>query len=284
MGEMPRRPLGSTGEMLSIVGFGGVAVMNADPNDVRRWVADAVAAGVNYFDVAPSYGNAEELLGPALAPFRKDVFLACKTTRRDRESAWQELQGSLKRLGTDRVDLYQMHGLGDEEVEQALGPGGALEAFLKARQEGRARFLGFSSHSPKAALAAISSGLFDTVLFPVNFVLHFSSQFEVPVVAEARRRGMGILAIKALARRRWPQGVDRSTYRNCWYQPVDDRETASLALSWALEQGVTAVVPPGDISLVKMAIELAPLCGPLTEQERRRLAEIAAHLPPIFPK
>jgi len=282
--KMPTRVLGKTHTEISIVGFGGVALMNASPADAQRWVAEAYESGVNYFDVAPSYGNAEELLGPAIRPFRDRVFLACKTTKRDRDSAWQELQNSLSQLGTDRLDLYQMHGLGKDEVQAALGEGGAVEAFLRARKEGLVRFLGFSSHSPEAALAAMSAFDFDTILFPVNFVLHFSSKFEDAVLAEARRRKMGILAIKALARRRWPQGADRSAYPNCWYQPIDDPATARLALSWCFSRGVAAAVPPGDHRLVRMAIDLAPHSTSLSPEDEKRLEEIAAGLPPIFPK
>src|SRR5690348_773023 len=139
---MQRRPLGKTGEELSIIGFGGIVVSGMAQPDADAIVAEAFDRGINYFDVAPSYGDAEERLGPALEPYRDRVFLACKTGKRDREGAAAELRASLRKLRTDHVDLYQLHALAKpEDVAQAFGPGGALEAFQEARQQGLTRFL-----------------------------------------------------------------------------------------------------------------------------------------------
>jgi aryl-alcohol dehydrogenase-like predicted oxidoreductase len=129
---MQKRELGGTGEYLSIVGFGGIVVANEHQEDANRYVAEAVEErGINYFDVAPTYGNAEERLGPALEAYRDSVFLACKTGKRDADGAEEELQQSLKRLRTDHFELYQFHGVRKmEEVNTIMGPGGALETFL----------------------------------------------------------------------------------------------------------------------------------------------------------
>ena len=149
---MDKRPYGNTGEMLSIIGFGGIVVKDADPDESSRLVSEAIDRGINYFDVAPRYGNAQEKLGPALEPYRNDVFLACKTRERDAVNAERELHDSLKKLRTDHFDLYQMHGMTtDADVDEVLGPGGALETFVKAREQGLVRFLGFSAHSVEAA-------------------------------------------------------------------------------------------------------------------------------------
>ena len=107
---MDKRAYGKTGEKLSIVGFGGIVVMNEKPSSASRIVAQAVERGINYFDVAPSYGNSEKILGPALEPYRNSVFLACKTGKRTKNEAATELHRSLKRLRTDHFDLYQLHG------------------------------------------------------------------------------------------------------------------------------------------------------------------------------
>ena len=153
------------------------------------------------YDVAPSYGNSEERLGPALRPYRDEVFLACKTGQRDKKGARKELEQSLKRLKADHLDLYQLHGVYDvkEDVERALGPGGAIEAFLAAREKGLIRFIGFSTHSVSAALRAIEEFPFDTVLCPINYVCHYTGKFDQKIVEAARNKNMGILAIKALA-------------------------------------------------------------------------------------
>src|SRR5574340_936981 len=120
---MQKRVLGRTGEELSIVGLGGIVVADIPQEEANRIVAEAVDRGVNYFDVAPTYGNAQERLGPALEPYRKRVFLACKTAERDKDGSAKELEGSLKLLRTDHVDVYQLYGLSSrEEVEQAFGP------------------------------------------------------------------------------------------------------------------------------------------------------------------
>ena len=134
---MEKRAYGNTGEQLSMIGFGGILVMNAEPEAAAHIVAEAVDRGINYFDVAPSYGNAEERLGPALEPYRDRVFLACKTGKRTRDEAAAELRDLLQRLRTDHFDLYQLHGLTTrEELEQAFAPGGAMETFVAARDQG----------------------------------------------------------------------------------------------------------------------------------------------------
>ena len=156
--QLERRSLGRTGERLSIIGFGGIVVMNATTKEAADRVAHAIDRGVNYFDVAPSYGNAEDMLGPALEPYRKQVFLACKTQKRDRAGATEELERSLAHMRTDHFDLYQLHAVTTtEDVDQIFAPGGALEAFVAARKAGKVRFLGFSAHSVTAALALAES-------------------------------------------------------------------------------------------------------------------------------
>jgi aryl-alcohol dehydrogenase-like predicted oxidoreductase len=132
---LERRSLGRTGEKLSIVGFGGVVVTDTTAQTASRHVGAAIDAGVNYFDVAPSYGNAEDMLGPALEPYRKGVFLACKTQARTRDAAARELESSLRKLRTDHFDLYQHHAVTKvADVETILGPGGAMSASSGSRR------------------------------------------------------------------------------------------------------------------------------------------------------
>jgi predicted aldo/keto reductase-like oxidoreductase len=280
---LPRRPLGRTGEELSIIGLGGVALTDETQETADILVREAIDHGINYFDVAPSYGNAEDRMGPALEPYRKDVFLACKTIRRDKTGAAEELHQSLQKLRTDHFDLYQLHALSKtEEVEQALGPDGALETFVQARKEGKVRFLGFSAHSAEAALLAIRKFDFDTVLFPINFVCFLKGNFGPQVVAAAREKKMGILAIKGLARQPWPDDQQRRDWPKCWYQPILDPEEAGLSLRFTLSQPVTAAVPPGDKRLFRRALELASEFTPLRAEEEERVKQIAAGLSPLF--
>ena len=281
--ELKRRPYGKTGERLSLVGFGGIIVMNVEQSEANQLVAAAVERGVNYFDVAPTYGNAQERLGPALEPCRKDVFLACKTTKRDKEGAANELRESLKTLRTDHFDLYQLHALTKmEEVDQVLGPKGALEAFVEAREAGLIRFIGFSAHSAEAALRVMDSFNFDSVLFPFNFVTYYKGRFGPEVLEKAKEKGVAQLALKALARHPWADESQREQYPKCWYQPVTDPEEQALALRWTLSQGVTAAIPPGHDDLFRRAVEVAENFQPLTQTELAEVKKRAEPLEPIF--
>jgi len=287
---IPRRPLGKTGETLSVLGFGGIVAMGGTQQEANNRVAEAIARGVNYFDVSPSYGKgeAEEKLGPALKPYRNKVFLACKTGKRDKESAAEELRDSLKRLQTGHFDLYQMHSVldVDEDVERALGPGGAIEAFLEAKRQGLVRFIGFSSHSIEAALKMIASGHFDTILHPVNFVCHYHGRFDEAPLEAAKEKAMGRLALKSMARTKWPEDSTRETRPNpkCWYQPITDPAEAALAIRWTLSQGVTAAIPPGDENLFRVALNVASKDKPLSPEEESALMKLASTLEPIFPQ
>jgi aryl-alcohol dehydrogenase-like predicted oxidoreductase len=281
---MEKRTLGRTGQSLSMVGFGGIIVMNEEPASASRLVAQAVDRGINYFDVAPSYGNAEERLGPALEPYRQSVFLACKTHERSKEGAWQSLQQSLKNLKTDHFDLFQHHGVVTlAEVEQILGPGGAMEAFLDAKAKGLIRFIGFSAHSEEAALALMAGFQFDTILFPVNWACWYGGNFGPRVIAEAKTRGLGILALKSLAKRAWNDGEERK-WPKCWYSPVDSADEAKLALRFTLTQPVTAAVSPSHAELLWWACDAAERFAPITDQEAKLLAERSTQVKTIFPQ
>ena len=285
LSPIPKRRLGRTGAKLSIIGFGGIVVMNVEPSFASNIVAEAFDRGINYFDVAPSYGNAQERLGPALEPYRQRVFLACKTGKRDKKGAAEELENSLKTLRTDHVDLYQFHGLTKmEELEQVLGPNGALETFQAARQAGKVRFIGFSAHSAETALAAMDRFAFDTILFPLNFVLFSQANFGPQVLEKARQKGMGILALKAMAKTPWPKSATASEHfaPKCWYQPTAMPEEASLALRWTLSRPITAAIPPGDERYFRLAMDVAQKFTPLKEQEQKQLVATAAGVEPIF--
>lgn len=279
---MQRRVLGKTGEQLSIIGFGGIAVSGVEQLEADALVQEAIDRGVNYFDVAPSYGNAEERLGPALEQFRKDVFLACKTTKRDKEGAATELEQSLKNLRTDHLDLYQLHAMTTEEdLQKAMGPGGAIETFVEARKKGLVRYIGFSAHSAEVALALMDQFDFDTILFPVNWVCYFNANFGPQVIARAKEKGMGRLALKAMARTTRKKG-EKKEYPKCWYKPVTDPEESVLAVKFTLSEPVTAAVTPGDPRLLRRAMDIADEFQPLTDAERDDLKKRAEGLEPIF--
>jgi aryl-alcohol dehydrogenase-like predicted oxidoreductase len=281
---IPRRTLGKTGEKLSMIGFGGIVVMNEDPGAASNIVAEAVDRGINYFDIAPSYGNAQERLGPALAPYRKNVFLACKTEGRTRDDSRKQLEESLRLLKTDHVDLYQFHALTKmKELDTVLGPGGAMETMEAAKKEGKIRYIGFSVHSQETALAALDRYNFDTILFPVNWVLFTQAQFGPKILKRAQEKQMGILALKSMAKTVWPaEQKENHPEPKCWYQPAAFPDEASLGLRWTLGHPITAAVPPGDEKYFRLAMDVAQNYKPLEAHEEQALLSGGHGVEPIF--
>ncbi|MCP4263838.1 MAG: aldo/keto reductase [Planctomycetes bacterium] len=282
---LPQREYGKTGVKLSVIGFGGIVVKDVEQQHANRVVAEAFEKGVNYFDVAPTYGNAEFKLGPALEPYRKKVFLACKTTQRKREGAAAELKESLKRLRTDHFDLYQLHAITavEKDVDAVFAKGGAMEVFIEAKKQGQIRYLGFSAHSEEAALAAMERFDFDSILFPINFATFYKGNFGSKVIATAKSKGVARLALKSMARQRWSKGDPaRKEYSKCWYQPLSEQEEARLGLYFTLSQPVTAAIPPGEESLFRLAVDLAMTVKPISKDDLEKVKQMAEPLNPIF--
>lgn len=280
---LPRRPYRDNIE-LSTIGFGGIIVVGHEQAAANAEVAHAIERGVNYFDVAPSYwnGEAEQKLGIALEPFRATSFLANKTGRRDASGATQELETSLQRLRTDRFDLYQLHAVsGLEDVEKILGPGGALEAFVRARAAGKVRYLGFSAHSQEAALRLLDAFPFDSVLYPVNYVCYAQGGFGPAVLQKAKEKGTARLALKALAYTTLEKGAEKK-WSKTWYRPIDEIDLARRALRFTLSEDVTAAIPPGHAELFRIALDLASAFQPLPADERAALLAEAAGVAPLF--
>lgn len=280
--KLPRRVLGKTGEKLSVIGFGAI-MLNDNPQDfANELVAKAYELGVNYYDVAPNYGNAQEKLGPALKPYRKNCFLACKTHERGAEGAKRTLEDSLKKLETDYFDLYQLHALSSvDQVNQAFGPGGVMETVVKAKKEGKIKHVGFSAHSVEAALLAMNNYDFDSILFPINFACWHTGDFGPQVYAEAEKRGMGILALKAMALTPLEQGEQKFD-KNVWYRPIQDEEIMKMALKFTLSKNITAAVPPGKNTLFLKALEFINEFEPISGEETNKLLALAKTTKPIF--
>jgi aryl-alcohol dehydrogenase-like predicted oxidoreductase len=282
-GKIEKRSLGRTGEMLSMIGFGGIVVRDATPAEASERVKLAIDSGIKYFDVAPSYGDAEIKLGPALEPYRKGIFLSCKTQKRTRNEARAELEQSLKNLRTDHVDLYQFHAVTTlKDVDTIFSADGAMETFKEAKKEGKTRFIGFSAHSVEAAMAMMDRFDFDTILFPVNFATWHAGNFGPQVLASAQEKKMGILAIKAMAKGPWPQGADRSKYPKCWYEPLVSTEDITMGLRFTLSHPVTAAVPPGEAELFKIALSVSDKLKPLKKSEVQVIKQKALSVNPLF--
>ncbi len=280
--NIPKRVLGKTGEKLSVIGFGGI-MLNDNPQDfANELVAKAYELGVNYYDVAPGYGTAQERMGPALKPYRKNCFLACKTHDRTAKGSQNELEDSLRKLETDHLDLYQLHALSSvDEVKQVFGPDGAMETFVKARKDGKVKHLGFSAHSVDAALLAMKNFDFDSILFPINFACWNAGNFGPQVFAEAEKRGMGILALKSMALTRLAEGEEK-IFKNVWYRPIQDEAIMKMALKYTLSKNITAAVPPGKNTLFLKALEFMNDYQAITDQETQKLLALAKVTQPVF--
>jgi len=267
-GKLEKRSLGQTGEMLSAIGFSGLALRNVTTELASQSVKHAIDSGVNYFDVAPAYGDAELMLGPALESYRKDIFLSCKTGKRSKAESRQELEQSLTRMRTDHFDLYQFHNVARiSQVDEITGPGGALETFIEAKKEGKIRFIGFSAHTEEAAMALMDRFDFDTMMFPVNYASWYAGNFGPQALERAHNNKMGILALKPMVRGKWAEGADRSKFPRCWYEPLSEPEDARMGLRFTLSHPVTSVMPPGDTELIKLALSLSGRLDPLTKKE-----------------
>ena len=280
---MKYKPLGHTGLTISAVSYGGIVSAGfydntdypaLDQNASDRFVSYAIDHGVNYFDVAPSYGNAQAQLGNSLRPYRNKVHLACKTARRDRQGAEAELRESLSLLQTDHFEIYQLHGIASmDEVEQAFAPGGVMELMREVREKGIAAHIGFTAHSEEAALRMLELYDFETVLFPINWFMHMAHGMGEKLM----KKDVGHLAMKAFIERKWDDDAERaaSAYPKSWCKPIDVEDTAfgMAAMRYALSLGVDTLVPPGNFESFKFAVEHIDECveKPLSEADEALL-------------
>ena len=258
---MEQRRLGRSGHQSSVLIYGAAALAEVDQATADASIQLALDAGINHFDVAASYGDAELRLGPWMPDVRDRIFLATKTGLRDREAAWAQINRSLERLQTDHVDLIQVHAVGDtEELDLVTRPGGSLEAVVRARDEGLAGAVGITGHgnqAPATHLEALGRFPFDTVLAPLNWMLGqdpgYLAEYQA-LVAEIQAQDAGLMIIKVASRRNWPE-PDGHGYTT-WYEPFDDQERISAAVAWVLSHPeVTGIATPGDVRLLPLLIE-----------------------------
>lgn len=204
-GDLPRRPLGRTGFQTSLLGVGSGPLGAADVTqaEVDRLIGAAIDEGINYIDTAPIYGLAEERLGRALKGRRQRVFLVTKVETTSKQDATWQIEESLRKLQTDYLDAVHIHNVGRTDrfpsMDVLLGPDGALQGLRDAKQKGRVRHAGMTSHlRPARALPVLASGAIELVMCAANFVDVHTYNFEGTVFEEARRRGLGIVAMKIL--------------------------------------------------------------------------------------
>ncbi len=281
---MEYRDFGKTGIKISAVSYGGIVSAGFYdrkdyPEDCQeasdRYVSWAIDKGINYFDVAPTYGNAEAQLGNSLIPYRKNICLACKTAKRSRAEAEPQMLQSLKNLHTDYFDVYQLHEISNmEAVEAAFAPGGVMELMREMKEKGIARHISFTAHNEEAAIEMIRRFDFESVLFPLNWHLNMDDGTGSRLVKLAKERGMGVLAMKSFIERRWDSEAERyaSRYPKSWCKPIDveDEAFGLAAMKYALSMGVDTLVPPGNFASFSFAVEHIGEClrNPLTDADR----------------
>ena len=264
---------GRTGYRISAVAYGGVISMRDSQEDSYRYVPWAIDSGVNYFDVAPGYGDAQEKMGNALKPYRSGVYLACKTQERTRDRAEQDFAQSLRLLHTDWFDVYQLHAMStDDDIGKAFGPGGVMEMVEKYKKEGVIRRAGITAHSERIAMKALELYDFDTVLFPFNWHMNLEYGYGSRLIGKAHERDMGVLSMKSMIDRAWKDGDDRSKYPKSWCRPFDpDTETGLLipAMKYVWQLGVNTLIPPGNFEHFRFAVShIGEITGnPLSEDE-----------------
>jgi aryl-alcohol dehydrogenase-like predicted oxidoreductase len=256
-----KEPFGRTEHRSTRTIFGAAALARATQEEADRALDILLEHGVNHIDTAASYGDAELRIGPWMADHRARFFLATKTTERTREGAREELERSLERLRVGHVDLLQLHYLVDAEPwEVAMGPGGALEAAIEAREQGLVRFIGVTGHGTRVAgmhRRSLERFDFDSVLLPYNFTMmqspDYAADFE-KLVAICSERKVAVQTIKSLARRRWEgEPGPRAT----WYEPIEDPAALRRAVHWVLARPGLFLNTPGDLELLPRVLDAA---------------------------
>jgi aryl-alcohol dehydrogenase-like predicted oxidoreductase len=259
---IPKQDFGRTGHKSTRIIFGSYALSKATQAEADDLLELLLAYGVNHIDTAPMYGNAEKRIGPWMAQHRENFFLATKSRRRTYQGAWGDLQRSLDRLRVDHVDLWQMHGLTNPVGwEKAMGPGGAWEAFIEARDEGLVRFLGVTGHGSKVPAMhrqSLERFDFDTVLLPYNYQVmqshRYAAGFE-ELVRLCRERDVAVQTIKSIARRPW--GSRPKTYNTYFYEPLGTQDAIDKSVQWALGLPDSFLITAGDMRLLPKMLDAA---------------------------
>lgn len=283
---MQTRRFGRTGHYSTVAIFGGAGLGRVTQDVADRAMEQIIAAGVNHIDIAASYGDAELRVGPWMDRERNRFFLGTKTTERTQQGAWEELQRSLERLRTDHLDLYEIHAITRmDELDAALAPGGALDAFLQAREQGLTKYIGITGHgndSPAIFLEALRRFDFDSVLFPINFVQYAMPDYRhdaEALVAECRKRDVGTMIIKAVGKGVWR---DAPRTADTWYVPFTDREHIQAGVNFSLSQDVTGLCTAGDVNVLPLFLEACENFSPLTLAEQEDLIATADQYESVF--
>lgn len=281
-----RIPFGRTGHLSSRTLFGAAALSSVTQEEADRTMELLIEHGVNHIDTAASYGDAELRLGPWLERERSRFFLATKTGERRYEPALAEIRRSLERLRVEQLDLIQLHNLVDEdEWEVAMGPGGALEAAIAARDEGLVRFIGVTGHGTEVAamhLRSLERFDFDSVLLPYSYSMmqnpQYAEDFET-LMDLCQSQNVAVQTIKAVVHR--PYGEHERTHAT-WYKPLVDQEAIDREVHWVLGRPGVFLNTVGDITILPMVLDAAERFQKRPTDEEMRSAHEQLGIEPLF--
>jgi aryl-alcohol dehydrogenase-like predicted oxidoreductase len=270
-----KRPFGRSGHLSSIAIFGGAAFWDIPREEADHTMQELLELDINHIDIAPSYGKAEETLGPWLKNHRDHFFLGCKTMERSREGASAELTRSLQKLQTDTFDLYQCHAVTSlDELDAVTSKGGALEAFVAARQDGIIQHIGITSHgqdAPIVLLEALQRYDFASVLFPLNFILFSNPDYRAKateLIKICRNKNVGVMVIKSIAREPWG---DKNKTHSTWYRPFTSESEIQKAVHFVLSQDITGICTASDTRLATKITQACLNFKPMESAEQEEL-------------
>ena len=283
---MEKRRFGRTGHMSTIAIFGGAAFWEISQADADKVMEQVIESGINHIDIAPSYGQAEERVGPWMPRERERFFLGCKTMERTKQGAWDEMQRSLKRLQTESFDLYQCHAITTmDELDAVTMKGGALEAFVEARQRGLTKFIGITGHgadAPKIYLEALRRFDFDSILFPLNFVQMANPEFRKhaeELIATCKAKDVGTMVIKTITKGPWGEREHTAT---TWYEPFDVADEIQRAVNFALSYDVTGLCTAGDIRILPLVLKACENFKRMDQTEMEAAIQSGQQYEPLF--
>jgi len=283
---METRQFGRTGHMSTIAIFGAAAFWQISQADADKVMEQVIEAGVNHIDIAPSYGQAEERVGPWMPRERKRFFLGCKTMERSKQGAWDEMQRSLKLLQTDTFDLYQCHAVNTvEELDAVTMKGGTLEAIVEARREGLIKYIGITGHgvdAPQIYLEALKRFDFDSILFPLNFVQMRNPEFRKhadELIATCKAKDVGTMDIKSVTKAPWGERQHTAT---TWYEPFDKMDEIQSAVNFALSYDVTGLCTAGDTRVLPMMLNACKNFERLSNSEMEEMIQSGQQYDPLF--
>jgi aryl-alcohol dehydrogenase-like predicted oxidoreductase len=283
---METRRFGRTGHMSTIAIFGAAAFYQISQEDADQVMELIIEAGINHIDVAPGYGEAEIRIGPWMPRERERFFLGCKTMERTKEGAWNEMQVSLKRLQTETFDLYQCHAITTmEELDAITMKGGAVEAIVKAREEGLTKYIGITGHgvnAPQIYLEALRRFDFDSVLFPLNFVQMANPEYRKnaeELIATCKAKDIGTMIIKSITKGPWGEKPHTAT---TWYEPFDKMDEIQKGVNFALSYDVSGLCTAGDTRVLPLVLQACENFSPLSKDEMEEMIKSGKQYEPLF--